>query len=162
MRKSVRKVWLAALVALLAPELIAQAPIITVRHAACEAMLDARALSALPMHAAEVSGKDGGKQGYGGPRVIDVLHAGCPALAEASKRDRVGLVVRATAADGYRAAIALMEADATFSPTPAILALSMDGKPLDTHEGPLKLIVPGDLRHGRHVRGVSVLEVVAP
>lgn len=137
-------------------------PVLTVRFASCEQVLDTRALSALPAHAAEVMNKDGERHSYAGPRVIDVLHTGCPALGEANKRDRVGLVVRATAADGYRAAIALMEADTTFSPAPAILALSMDGKPLDAHEGPLKLIVPGDLRHGRHVRGVSVLEVVAP
>lgn len=153
---------MAALAALHAAGLLAQAPIITVRHAACEAPLDARALSGLPVRTAEVSSKDGEKHSYAGPRVIDVLHAGCPALADANKRERVGLVVRATAADGYRAVLALMEADTTFSPTPAILALTLDGKPLDAHEGPVKLIVPGDLRHGRHVRGVSVLEVVAP
>lgn len=152
---------LTALVALHSACLTAQATV-AVRYKGCDAALDARALAALPMRAAEVSSKDGGKHRYAGPWVIDVLNAGCPALAEATKRDRVGLVVRAAAADGYRAAIALMEADTTFSRAPAILALTMDGKPLDAHEGPLKLIVPGDLRHGRHVRGLSVLEVVAP
>lgn len=156
------KVLMAALLALHAAGLRAQAPIITVRYAACEARLDARALSALPLHAAEAVSKDGEKHRYAGPRVIDVLHAGCPALADANKRDRVGLVVRATGADGYRAAMALMEADSTFSRAPAILALTLDGEPLDAHEGPVKLIMPGDLRQGRHVRGVNVLEALTP
>ncbi|MBL7965184.1 MAG: molybdopterin-dependent oxidoreductase [Flavobacteriales bacterium] len=137
-------------------------PILTIRFGTCDTTLNARVLSTLPVHSAHVENRDGEKHTYSGPYVIDVLQAGCPGLSRADKRDRVGFVVRATSADGYRAAVALMEADTTFSPAPAILALTMDGRPLDAREGPVKLIVPGDMRHARHVRGVSVLEVVAP
>jgi hypothetical protein len=40
------------------------------------------------------------------------------------------------------------------------LADRRDGKPLDNHEGPLRFVVPGDKRHARWIRGVTMLEVV--
>lgn len=144
-----------------APYAQAQEPFFTIRFGTCDTTLDARSLSTLHVHAAQVENRDGVRHTFAGPRLIDVLNEGCPALKEVDKRERVTLVVRVISADGYSAAVTLMEADTTFSPTPALLALTMDGRPLDEHNGPVKLIVPGDRRQGRHVRRVSRL-VVGP
>jgi hypothetical protein len=46
-----------------------------------------------------------------------------------------------------------------FSDRVILLADRRDGKPLDNREGPLRLIVPGDKRHARWIRGVTTLEV---
>jgi len=42
-----------------------------------------------------------------------------------------------------------------------ILADHRDGKPLDAHEGPLRIVVPGDKRGARWIRGVTSLEVIS-
>lgn len=41
----------------------------------------------------------------------------------------------------------------------AILADTRDGKPLDAHEGPYRIIVPGEKRPGRWVRQVQRIEL---
>ena len=69
----------------------------------------------------------------------------------------VGLI--ASAPDGYRVLFSLTEFDAGFSDRVILLADRRDGKPLDDREGPLRLIVTGDKRHARWIRGVSTLEV---
>ncbi len=68
-----------------------------------------------------------------------------------------------TASDGYRAVIALAELDsATVQVAPGgpiVLADRADGRPLRTDDGPFRLVVPGDLRPARSVRGVVRIEV---
>jgi hypothetical protein len=54
----------------------------------------------------------------------------------------------------------LTEFDPNFTDRVIILADRRDGKPLDSHEGPLRFVVPGDKRHARWIRGVTTLEVV--
>lgn len=70
-----------------------------------------------------------------------------------------------TASDGYRAVLALAELDsatvATARGGPVVLADQMDGRPLAAADGPLRLVVPGDLRPARSVRGVVRIEVRA-
>ena len=69
----------------------------------------------------------------------------------------VGVVARAP--DGYQVLFSLAEFDQAFSDRVIILADRRDGKPLDKREGPLRIIVPGDKRHARWIRGVDTLEV---
>ena len=67
--------------------------------------------------------------------------------------------VRVTAADHYQAVFALAELDPSMARTPVLLADARDGQPLAA-DGPLRLVVPGDKRAARWVRGVVAIEVV--
>jgi hypothetical protein len=69
--------------------------------------------------------------------------------------------VVATGRDGYRAALALAEADPGMRTAPTIVADRADGAPLSA-EGPLRLVVAGDLRPARSVRMLVSLEVRRP
>ena len=54
---------------------------------------------------------------------------------------------------------ALAEADPEFHPGEALVADSMDGKPLDEKTGPFRLIVTEDKRPARSVRSLLSIEV---
>ena len=57
--------------------------------------------------------------------------------------------------DSYRALFALPEFDPAFTPARALVADRMNGKPLPTNRGPLRLVLPGE-KDG--ARGVYMLE----
>jgi hypothetical protein len=69
------------------------------------------------------------------------------------------LYVIVEAADGYQAVFALSEFDPDFTDRVIILADRRDGKPLPPPEGPFRLVVAGEKRHARWVRGVTTLDV---
>jgi DMSO/TMAO reductase YedYZ molybdopterin-dependent catalytic subunit len=97
---------------------------------------------------------------YGGVPVAEILQkAGAP-LGKELKGPNMGQGVIARAPDGYHVLFSLAEFDPAFSDRVILLADRRDGKPLDSHEGPLRFVVPGDKRHARWIRGVTTLEVV--
>jgi DMSO/TMAO reductase YedYZ molybdopterin-dependent catalytic subunit len=57
--------------------------------------------------------------------------------------------------DGYRALFALPEFDPGFTSARALVADKMDGKPIPSNRGPLRLVIPGE-KDG--ARGVYMLE----
>jgi hypothetical protein len=63
------------------------------------------------------------------------------------------------AADGYRVVFALPELDPACSNQMILLADRRDGKPLDSMDGPLRIVVPAEKRHSRWVRQVIALKV---
>lgn len=65
----------------------------------------------------------------------------------------------AVGSDGYKAVLALGEVDPSFHPGEVIVADAMDGKPLDAHSGPLKLVVSEDKRPARCVRNLVTIEL---
>jgi hypothetical protein len=71
-------------------------------------------------------------------------------------------VVDVHAADGDRVVFSLGELDASLGQAQVILADQCQGKPLDTHDGPLRLIVPSDARPARSVRQVTRITVRTP
>jgi hypothetical protein len=71
------------------------------------------------------------------------------------------LYVLVEARDGYAAVFALPEFDAGFTDRVILLADHRDGHPLDTVEGPLRLVVPGEKRRARWVRQVTDIEVMS-
>ena len=96
---------------------------------------------------------------YAGVPVAEILEkAGAP-LGKELKGTNLALGVIARASDGYRVLFSLTEFDAAFSDRLILLADRRDGKPLDGREGPLRLIVSGDKRRARWVRGVIILEI---
>ena len=61
------------------------------------------------------------------------------------------------AADGYRVVIALPEIDPAFSDKKFFLK---DGKPMDSKEGPYRIVIPNEKRMARWVRQVTGLKIV--
>ena len=74
---------------------------------------------------------------------------------------QLALYVRASAADGYRAVFALAELDPGFRTDVPIVSARCDGHALDANDGPLRIVVPGDLRPARWVRQLTALDVLS-
>ena len=116
-------------------------------------------IAALPHQAIHVTDEKGAPAEYSGVPVATILQkAGAP-LGKELKGPNMAMGLVATAPDGYRVLFALAEFDAAFSSRLIWLADRRDGKPLDSREGPLRIIVTGDKRHARWIRGVNTLEV---
>src|SRR5215475_3774974 len=64
------------------------------------------------------------------------------------------------AADGYRVAFALAEVDSAFTNKVIFLADAKNGAPLDTAEGPFRLIVPDEKKPARWVKKVIRIRLV--
>ncbi|HEY0790384.1 MAG TPA: hypothetical protein VGD78_04900 [Chthoniobacterales bacterium] len=98
---------------------------------------------------------------YGGVLLAEVLKAGGlsfePGMATARENARASLLVEA--ADGYRAVFALAELDPTLTSGLVLLADTRDGRPLDSVEGPWRIVVASDKRPTRWVRRVTALTV---
>ena len=96
---------------------------------------------------------------YSGVRLADILaKVGAPLGAEL-KGDMLENYVVATGSDGYGAVLALAEVDPSFHPGEVLVAETMNGKSLDEHSGPLKLVVTEDKRPARSVRNLTTIEL---
>lgn len=96
---------------------------------------------------------------YSGVRVAEILAKFNAPLGSELRGQALANYVVATGSDGYKAVLALAEVDPSFHPGEVIVADSMDGKPLDAHSGPLKLIVTEDKRPARSVRNLVSIEL---
>ena len=104
-------------------------------------------------------GHDGAMHEYEGVALQTLLaKAGVPAAGDL-KGKNMALFVVANAGDGYRAVFSLAELDADFAAESVLLADTADGKDLDSDQGPLRLVVPGDKRQGRWVRMLKTITV---
>jgi DMSO/TMAO reductase YedYZ molybdopterin-dependent catalytic subunit len=70
--------------------------------------------------------------------------------------------VLAEASDGYRVVFSLAELDSGFLDSDVIVADTLDGAPLGSGEGPLKLVAPHDKRPARWIRMVKSLTLLQP
>ena len=94
---------------------------------------------------------------YAGVRLADLftkLKMGVPLGSELRGKALAGYIV-ATGSDGYRAVVALAEID----PSEVIVADAVNGRALDAHSGPFKLVVTEDTRPARSVRNLVSLEL---
>ena len=98
-------------------------------------------------------------ENYSGVRLADILSkVGAPLGGELRGKALADYVV-ATGSDGYQAVLALGEVDPGFHPGEVIVSDAMDGKPLDAHSGPLKLVVSEDKRPARCVRNLAEVDL---
>jgi len=98
-------------------------------------------------------------ESYSGVRLAEVLgRVGAP-LGNDLHGEALANYVVATGTDGYSAVLALGEVDPGFHPGEIVVADAMNGKPLDAHSGPLKLVVSEDKRPARSVRNLVTLEL---
>ncbi|TXI78376.1 MAG: hypothetical protein E6Q44_11470 [Flavobacteriales bacterium] len=119
-------------------------------------------LKSLPLREATMTERDGNKATFQGVWLGEVLDLGCDSTARLDKHGTLRSVVKVTAVDGFTAVVAMAEAVHDFSERPAMLAWSRNGQALSERHGPLQLVVPADLKPGRNVRQVKVLEVITP
>jgi hypothetical protein len=96
---------------------------------------------------------------YAGVRLADLLSKMGAPMGNELRGEGLALYVVATGADGYRAVRALAEADPSFHPGEVLVADTMDGKPLDPHSGPFKLVVTEDKRPARSVLNLASIEL---
>jgi hypothetical protein len=96
---------------------------------------------------------------YSGVRLADILgKLGAPLGPELRGEALTNYIV-ATGADGYQAVLALAEIDPSFHPGEVLVVDAMNGKPLDAHSGPFKLVVTEDKRPARSVRNLTNVEL---
>lgn len=96
---------------------------------------------------------------YSGVPLADMLSKMGAPLGNELRGEGLALYVVATGSDGYRAVLALAEADPSFHPGEVLVADTIDGKPLDDHSGPFKLVVTEDKRPARSVRNLASIEL---
>ncbi len=99
------------------------------------------------------------RETYTGVPLIDLLEKVGAPQPSALKGPALSEYVVATGSDNYRAVLSLAEAEPGFHPGAVLVADSHDGKPLDTKEGPLKLVVQEDTRPARWVRNLTRIEL---
>lgn len=83
-----------------------------------------------------------------------------PNVPKRDKRSGWKKAVVVTATDGFQAVFSCAELFAGMGPTEAVLALTVDGKPVPESHGPVRLMVRTDGEPSRAVRNVVKVEVV--
>ena len=120
--------------------------------------VDGQLLEGLPI--ASVANNDHGTQRTcTGPTLTQVLGKLEVSQGEKLRGTELQRGVLVQARDGYAVLFSLGEIDPTFGNSGAIIATQCDGRALDDHEGPFRLIVPGDGKMARSVRQVVTLEI---
>jgi hypothetical protein len=98
---------------------------------------------------------------YEGVPVLDLLaRVGAP-TGKAVGGKAMADVILVSAADGYRVALGLAEADPGTRANRIIVADRDGGLPLGAKQGPFQLVVEGDVRPARSARMVKEIEVVS-
>ena len=122
-------------------------------------MLGAADLAALPHTKVSVRDEHGTSAVYEGVPALEILRrAGAP-LGKELRGTNMTMCVVAGGSDGYQAAFALAEFDPGFTDQVILVADHRDGQPLNSREGPLRLIVPSDKRPARWVRTLTTLRL---
>jgi hypothetical protein len=98
---------------------------------------------------------------YEGVLLADLLTKYGAPLGKDLRGPALANYVVATGADGYKVVYSLAELDPTFHPGDVIIADTMDGKPLDAHTGPFRLVSTEDKRPARGVRNLVSIELKA-
>lgn len=96
---------------------------------------------------------------YSGVRLVDLLaNMGTPAGNNLRGKALAQYIV-ASGSDGYQTVLSLGEVDPAFHPGEVLVTDAMEGKPLDSHSGPLKLVVTEDKQPARSVRNLVQIEL---
>jgi len=121
--------------------------------------LTASDIAALPHQAVSVD-DHGQKVKFEGVPLKTLLEKAGVTFGESLRGKRMAAYLLVEAADGYRVVFALPELDPGFMDKDILLADKTDGHPLDSKQGPFRIIVPGETRMARWVRRVTALKVV--
>ena len=108
----------------------------------------------------KVQEEDGETATYSGVYLDDALVAAGAPSGMAVHGASVATYVLVRASDGYRALFSLAEVDPAFTDRIFLLADQRNGVALPANLGPYRIIVPGEHRHARWIRSVTVMNVV--
>jgi len=122
--------------------------------------LTAADIAKMPHKSLQAKGHDGKMYTYDGVPLIDILSQAGVQFGESLRGPKMQMFLLVEAADGYRVVFALTELDPASTDKVVILADKVDGKPLSSSEGPLRVIVPDEKRQARWVRQVSALTIM--
>jgi DMSO/TMAO reductase YedYZ molybdopterin-dependent catalytic subunit len=117
-------------------------------------------LKAMPRKQIEIKDEDGKTIAYEGVLVGDILKRAGAKLGSDMRGQAVATYVVAGASDGYQVVFSLAELDPVFTGSEVIVADTIDGKPLFSSQGPLRIVAPRDARAARSIRMLERLEVV--
>lgn len=162
MNRFVSRVFLITLIGLAAQSSAAMAAE-TVRYLApgkSPVTLDEKALAAMPRMTVQAGAHGDAPSAWEGVALVEILRAEGAPLGKALRGDALADYVRVTATDGYQVVLGLGELDADLGAAKVVLVDRHEGKPLDEKDGPLRLVVPGDQRPARWVRGVVTIELM--
>jgi DMSO/TMAO reductase YedYZ molybdopterin-dependent catalytic subunit len=121
--------------------------------------LTAAQLAARP-HQTVALTHDGKTVVYSGVLLSDILREVDAPMGPRMHGPAVDDVLFVAAADKYRVVLTLAEIDPGMrKDAKVILADQADGKPLDPHEGPFRLVVDGDLKAARSARSVVEIDL---
>ena len=121
--------------------------------------LTAAQLAARP-HRTVTLAHEGRTTAYSGVPLSDLMRDLRAPMGALMHGQAVNDVLFVTAADRYRVVLSLAEVDpSVHAGALAILADQADGKPLDAHEGPFRLVVGGDLKPARAARQVVEIDL---
>jgi hypothetical protein len=89
----------------------------------------------------------------------DALEAAKVTLGKDLKGSLLANFLLVEARDGYKVVFSLPEVDPSMTDGRVLLADRKDSKPLDTNEGPYRLVMPQEKKHARWVRQVRRITV---
>jgi hypothetical protein len=119
-------------------------------------------LAAIDHVSVKVHSHDGADHTYSGVPISVILkRAGMPSGEDLRGGSLLTRYIVVTAHDGYRVLFSLPELDPAFTDGQAILADRVDGKPLSSREGPLRMVTPGEKREARWIRMVEKIEILS-
>jgi DMSO/TMAO reductase YedYZ molybdopterin-dependent catalytic subunit len=121
--------------------------------------LTAADLARMPRRTVKARDHDGKEAVFEGVQLGEVLKKSGAKVGVGLRGEMLSYYLLVQAADGYRVVFALPELDEAFTDRIVLLADRRDGKALDDHEGPLRIVVPDEKRAARWVRQVTSLEV---
>src|SRR5262245_26599903 len=124
-----------------------------------EVKLEQSDLDKLPRRSVVATDHSGVSSNFDGVALSEVLQLAGVKLGEGLRGKGLSLYLVVEARDGYRAVFALPELDPAFTDRVVLLAYKRNGKALGDEEGPLRIVVPGEKRHGRWVRQVRALVI---
>lgn len=135
-----------------------------VQHPGPVSVADLQAMPRETVSVAFTSGSGDQQHTFTGVRLAAVLDKVGLATAPNEKNALLTRYLVVTANDGYQIVLSGGEISPDFGNAPILLAWEQDGKPLAGADGPLRLVVPGDVRGGRYVHGIVGIDVrsIAP
>jgi len=153
-----RQLFLLALAALMLDSALLQSQQLTVQtETGKQTVLSKTDIEALPHVKITTQGPD--SSSYDGVALKAVLEKAGVEFGHSLRGKRMASCLLVEAADGYRVVIALPELDADFTDKQIVLAFSQNGKPLDTKEGPYRIVIPDEKRMARWVKQVTTLKI---
>ena len=117
-------------------------------------------LKGMPRTRVDLKGEDGRTTTYEGVLMGEILKRAGATLGSDLRGAALATYVVASATDGYQVVFSIGELDPTLTTNEIIVADTIDGKPLNPAQGPLRLVAPQDRRPARSVRMLDRIDVV--